>query len=562
MRSLPRRFGFESLSRLRRAALAVALGATMAAASFAAPAPNSGGPERDKKKELQPVVQLLKQARKHVKEGNGDAAETCYRQALTIDDHSSAARTGLALLYVKQRRYGDAYQEAERAAKDEPACDQAHALAGLIFVRTGNFELAYQRLSEALKLNKRNDLALAAGAEAACYENQMDVADNLLSAALTLNPDEPDYYVLLARVASRLENFTVAADALRTFLHLAPKTDAERRERIEGVIRFYSYLGTSHVNVVNRPQNVTIPLAIRGRRPHVQVKINNKGPFDFVLDTGASVSVLSLAVAKQIGIKPVASGGMARAVGGGGTFPIIYGVAKSLEIGDVKFSTVPVYLRDIQSARTNATEEAADGFIGLSLLSDFLIMLDYQGRSLELSYAPRAGHISSTAVAAPPVAKDGACVVPFRLTESGLISVETQLDGGHWLNFIFDSGASTTVVAHQAIERHGWQDKIVSGQGVRIVGAAGVMENVSLVKLKSVRVSDLVKDDARLPVLDLSRLNESSGFEQMGILGGDFLHHCRVQIDFRAQRLNITPVGGGVRRAAPELPAVGDAQRR
>jgi predicted aspartyl protease/thioredoxin-like negative regulator of GroEL len=507
-----------------------------------------------KRQQADQVAHLLKQGRKSLRNGDLNEAETFFQNALTVDPTAHAARCGLAMTYLKGRRLGEAYFEAKKVAESLPDADQPHAIMGLALVRGGNFPLAATELTTALRLNKRNDLALAAIAEIACYENELNTALDYLYAALDINSDEPDYQLLLARLASRRENFSAAADALKAFLRLTPKTDAERRARIEGVIRFYNYLGTTHINVVQGKPDVTLPLEVRGRRPHVKVMINGKGPFDFVLDTGASVCVLSQHTAEKLGLKPVASGGFARAVGGNGTFPIVYGLVKSLEIGPVKLSTVPVYLRDLQNGRA-AGMDMADGFLGLSALNDFLVTIDYKERQLGLRHAPR-NTPNLVEPASLPVPNQNGTTVPFRLTESGLISVETQLNDGAVLNFIFDSGASTTVVSESIVHRQGLREKIVPEHNVRIVGAAGVMENVLVMQASSVRVFDLVRADARLPILDLTRLNESAGFEQGGILGGDFLHHCRIQIDFRRQQLQLTPSGPGVvRRSIAEKPS-------
>jgi hypothetical protein len=45
-------------------------------------------------------------------------------------------------------------------------------------------------------------------------------------------------------------------------------------------------------------------------------------------------------------------------------------------------------------------------------------------------------------------------------------------------------------------------------------------------------VADIQQTNMRALVLDFGAINETSGFEQSGILGGDFLRHFRVTIDF------------------------------
>ena len=132
-------------------------------------------------------------------------------------------------------------------------------------------------------------------------------------------------------------------------------------------------------------------------------------------------------------------------------------------------------------------------------------------------------------------------VVPFRTTQNGLISIETELDGAHRINAILDSGASSTVISTAAIERLNMRDAIIKGQSVRVVGAAGISDNVELVFIRNYRVADLQQRNLRALVLDFAAINETSGFEQSGILGGDFLRHFRLTIDFNRARLGLQP---------------------
>jgi hypothetical protein len=45
----------------------------------------------------------------------------------------------------------------------------------------------------------------------------------------------------------------------------------------------------------------------------------------------------------------------------------------------------------------------------------------------------------------------------------------------------------------------------------------------------------------RVLILDFDAINETSGFEQSGILGGDFLRNFRVTIDFTRGQVVFTP---------------------
>src|SRR5262249_8857117 len=155
-------------------------------------------------------------------------------------------------------------------------------------------------------------LAIAGLAEIEYFENRSRIAYEGLRRAVALDPQEPDYYVALARACSRLEYYNEAADAYQRFLEVAPKTDAERRARIKGLIDFYRFLGTTKIHRTGGKEVSSISFDLVNHRPFINVMVNGKGPLRFVIDTGASLSVLSNQTAEKLGIKPVARGGNAR----------------------------------------------------------------------------------------------------------------------------------------------------------------------------------------------------------------------------------------------------------
>src|SRR5262249_22171546 len=155
-------------------------------------------------------------------------------------------------------------------------------------------------------------------------------------------------------------------------------------------------------------------------------------------------------------------------------------------------------------------------------LSHYLTELDYKDQKLTLDRSER--------LALQPAA--GITIVPFRTTQNGLISVETELEGGHTINAILDSGASSTVISLAAVDRRKLQDWIIKGKTASVIGAAGITDNVQMLFIRNCRVADLEQNNLRALVLDFNAINETSGFEQSGILGGDFLRHFRLRIDF------------------------------
>jgi len=84
-------------------------------------------------------------------------------------------------------------------------------------------------------------------------------------------------------------------------------------------------------------------------------------------------------------------------------------------------------------------------------------------------------------------------------------------------------------------------EQIIKGETTRVFGAAGVADNVALLFIRQCRVANLKRENIRALVLDFGAINETSGFEQGGILGGDFMKNFRITIDFNRSLVAFIP---------------------
>ncbi len=498
----------------------------------------------------------IKRAGKEIRQGNFDEAEKIYRHLIEKNQKDQDARLGLSFTLIKKLKLQEAYQEAAQVIAAEPLSARAHSLMGTSLLRSGEFRNSVEALRTALQLNNREALALAGLSEIAYFENRSRIAYEGLKQAIQIEPEEPDYYLSLARACSRIESYSEAADAYQRFLEVAPKTDAERRARIRGLIDFYRYLGMTRLHRLGGQEVSTTTFELRGNRPFIKVMINGKGPLNFVIDTGASLSVISEKAAEKLGVRAVAKGGNARAVGGSGSFPIVYTVLEDLTIGDARIDMVPAYIRTVHVTEETPEAERPDGYLGLSVLSNYAVTLDYQNRTLTFDRTtPRAEKTPTEAAATEPVAGDPASLlniaVPIRSTSGGLASAEAHLPKMERpLNFIIDTGASITVVSKAVVRRNGLEGLKLPNERTRVIGAAGIEDGVEALALSTLTVNGLRQNNARALILDLEPVNETSGFEQHGILGGDFLKHFKVQMDLRRYELRLTPQSAAIRAVA------------
>jgi predicted aspartyl protease len=143
---------------------------------------------------------------------------------------------------------------------------------------------------------------------------------------------------------------------------------------------------------------------------------------------------------------------------------------------------------------------------------------------------------------APATPDDGSVEVPLRTTSSGFLSGEVLLEGLEKnVNFIIDTAASITVVSEKLSQEEQLLD-LLKPSKMRVFGAAGVTEDVKLLQLPrlSLGLSSIEKINAA--VLDMEPVNETAGFTQGGILGGNFLRYFRIYFDFARGAMRLEPL--------------------
>ena len=62
--------------------------------------------------------------------------------------------------------------------------------------------------------------------------------------------------------------------------------------------------------------------------------------------------------------------------------------------------------------------------------------------------------------------------------------------------------------------------------------------------LPKLAIGSYARERVNAAVLDLDPINETAGFQQNGILGGNFLRHFRVVFDFQRGILRFEPIDG------------------
>jgi PDZ domain/Aspartyl protease len=112
----------------------------------------------------------------------------------------------------------------------------------------------------------------------------------------------------------------------------------------------------------------------------VEAKINGKGPFRLIFDSGAPVSLLSNKAAEESGaVEKGAPKSFLMGMRGEGTI-------KSLEVGDLKAKDVPVLILDHPTLKAIGSflGKPVEGIIGFTFFAHYRTTIDYQARTMTL----------------------------------------------------------------------------------------------------------------------------------------------------------------------------------
>lgn len=109
----------------------------------------------------------------------------------------------------------------------------------------------------------------------------------------------------------------------------------------------------------------------------VDVRVNGQGPFRFFVDTGATVTIVSTALARRLHLAPLPA--TVQGIGAGGAFATRASRA-SIAVGDVRQDRVLVATFDL--SQINAAVGPTDGGLGYDFLKAYRVTVDYPGRRL------------------------------------------------------------------------------------------------------------------------------------------------------------------------------------
>jgi hypothetical protein len=136
-------------------------------------------------------------------------------------------------------------------------------------------------------------------------------------------------------------------------------------------------------NPVKTPITVPFEMLVT-QHMTVQIKVNGKGPYRVIFDTGSPITLISNKVAKEAGLTSGSSSLFSLETLFGG---VSQTKAKSLRIGDLEAKDVPVIVMDHPTVGILASVLGPiEGIVGFPFFARYKMTLDYQTK--ELTFVP------------------------------------------------------------------------------------------------------------------------------------------------------------------------------
>jgi len=259
------------------------------------------------------------------------------------------------------------------------------------------------------------------------------------------------------------------------------------------------------------------------------VMVNGQGPFRFIVDTGASYSTISPALAQSLGLQPT-PGSQILLDGITGSARVMSVPIDRLQAGDVVLegAHLPLVWAPVMGG--------ADGILGVAGLKNERIIVEFARNrvTIERSHSNRI-----------PL---GYVKIPASRLKSGLMAIDARVAGVK-AQAIVDTGAERSLgnLALRAALSH-WQNvahdtKVYDVYGSTTDIAQGEMDKAPLIALGPVKIADVELVYGDFHIFDIWGMQDRPAL----IIGMDVLGTvCSLNIDFRSQDLYVeTPYFAG-----------------
>lgn len=252
-------------------------------------------------------------------------------------------------------------------------------------------------------------------------------------------------------------------------------------------------------------------------RMTIEVRVNGRGPYRFLVDSGADSSVVGLRIARELQL-PV------------GTPAILHGMTASARVDRVLVDELSLGQSTIRYLELPALRErdlGGDGMIGIDALVEQRLMMDFEQRVIQAEDARQ-----------PAKRFDGEFVVTARRRRGQLILTQVSA-AGLPVEAVVDTGSEITIgnlALRDRIIRAGHRDKLVT---IAVTGVTGATIDLQMARVAELRVGSVTLRNVPIAFADVPPFTVFGLTEEPSLLlGTDLLETFRrISLDFRARKV-------------------------
>ena len=352
--------------------------------------------------------------------------------------------------------------------------------------------------------------------------NQLRKSDEFLQKYLDGNEaaHQQDAYETLADNYTRTFDYGKAADVYKLVLdRFKDKIDAEKKKDYENSFGLWDSLRNSPKQEVTFDNDLSVQ-GTRDKADLLNLPVEISGQkMDFVFDTGANLSTMTVSTAKKLGLKIIES---SVSVNSSSDIKVNskLAVVPSLKLGSATFRNVVFLVFDDKSLFFPQINYQINGIIGFPVME-----------SLGNITITRKDAVSAKARIEEIEGEPNMCLEELKPLVAGIINNQKLI-------FTFDSGAVTSTFYPKFFEANKRQIlRLAKPKKIKLGGAGGFKEvNAYFLNDLNLTIAGKTAKFAEAEIITESVNDESRNF--YGNLGQDLIKQFeRMTLDFRAMKL-------------------------
>ena len=269
-----------------------------------------------------------------------------------------------------------------------------------------------------------------------------------------------------------------------------------------------------------------IPFELTGNLILLQARLNESGPLWFILDTGATDTVIDSQLAKALRLKAT---GRTVGTGSAGTATALIFKGTSLELPNIEATNLTLYGLPIDFLSAPLGRRIS-GVIGNDILKQLVLEVDYASQVVNF-YEPESYQYSGAGDILP-ITMEGYPFVRARITLAGHRVIECK--------FEIDSGSTGGITFNTPfVDRNRLLDSVSKSNQSRLGGVGGSAVAFSG-RLKSISLGSFQMENL-IARFSRARRGDDASDKYDGLIGGDILRRFKVVFDYARREMMLEP---------------------